>query len=115
MVTVLRNREKYSLFRSEFIELIVRIAYNKYMHGRRPATKVWAEAVSMLFRDHLACDSLTHIEITLDRDEFRRQRLYRKVRPLSTLCPPRPPQHAMPWLVRGTFLCHAFRHFFLPW
>eukprot|EP00873_Tetraselmis_striata_P016221 jgi/Tetstr1/436485/TSEL_025313.t1 len=67
-----------SLFRNEFVELVVRLAQTKYMYGRRPITKVWGEALDMLFTEHLACPAFLSIEITLNRDEFRVNRLYRK-------------------------------------
>lgn len=80
------GRPNYSLFRSEFLELVVRLAQTKYMYGRRPITKVWGEALEALFADHLACPAMMSVEVTLNRDEFRVNRLYRKVRRAALPC-----------------------------
>jgi hypothetical protein len=58
---------------------MVRITKAKFMHGKRPLSKTWTDAIRMLFEDHLLCPAMQSPEFTLDRNVFRRERLYKLV------------------------------------
>ena len=70
---------EYSLFRSEFFELLVRMAKTKYMYGKRPITKSWTDAIRMLLEEHLLSPEMQSVEFTFDKNVFRKDRLYRLV------------------------------------
>lgn len=65
------NNDDNSLMRFEWMEILIRVAIMKYMHGSIAATV--SEAIELLLRKHL---DMLPPEAIVDPNRFRENRLY---------------------------------------